>query len=107
MASGFNREKWFSLTVPEQLGNIGSEYDRILSWKQKNQPDYSQKALARTLELIDLTAADPQWRGSKLRELMRLREWICQEFFSPTATGPGLKKYFLQYATLARAKQGH
>jgi hypothetical protein len=51
LASG----RWAQLSFVEQMGNIGSEVERALIWKAKNNPDYSMRAFERALELLDLT----------------------------------------------------
>lgn len=93
--------KWQSMTLAEQLGNVGSEFERALNWKQKNQPQYFQTAFDRMLELLDLTISDPRWHNHRLRELCRLRENACQELANPQ-NPEGLKKYFFNFALLAR-----
>ncbi len=92
--------RWFTLTLPEQLGNVGSEYERAMSWRKKNSPDHAQKAFDRMLELLDLTLSDPRWSGRR-KELARLREEACRLLYSQDDS-PGLGKYFLQFAALAR-----
>ncbi len=72
-------ERWFKLTLFEQLANVGSDVERIIQWRTKNQ-EYSQNALWRALELLDLTIADPKNRGSKLKELTRVREALIDYF---------------------------
>ncbi len=96
--------KWFAMTLPEQLGNIGSEFERALKWKQKNQPEYFQNAFERMLELLDLTLSDKRWHNHRLQELCRLREVACEELTEKPQNPEGLKKYFLQFAVLARTK---
>lgn len=93
---------WSKLSLAEQLGNIGSEYGRALNWKQKNRPDYFQKAFDRMLELLDFTIADPRWHNQRLKELCRLRENACQELSDSPQNPEGLNKYFFQFAALAR-----
>lgn len=95
--------RWFTLTLPEQLGNVGSEYERVLSWKKKNQPEYAQKAFERMLELLDLTIQDPRWKH-RLKEIVRLREELCahQESTAATKSPADLRKYFMQFAIFAR-----
>jgi hypothetical protein len=101
---GLAQGRWFEMTLPDQLGNIGSEYGRALSWKNKGNSVYFQKAFDRMLELLDLTINDPRWRNHRLRELTRLREEACRLQEGPETGGHqmNLTKYFLQYATLAR-----
>ncbi|MFH0887052.1 MAG: hypothetical protein V1843_02670 [bacterium] len=54
LASG----RWQSLSLMEQLANVGSEVERTISWRKKNNADYSRMAFDRALELLDLTIAD-------------------------------------------------
>ncbi len=66
--------RWRALTLAEQLAHVGSEVDRaIVAW-EGDRPDRFDKALARALELFDLTAGDDRWRGHCRREILRLRE---------------------------------
>ena len=97
--------RWFEMTLPQQLGNVGSEFERALKWKQKGQSQLFESATARMLELLDLTIADPRWHGYRLRELTRLREFVCEELYgrADSDAAMGLKKYFLQFALLARS----
>lgn len=95
-------EKWQQMSLPEQLGNIGSEYERALNWKQKNQPAMFEKASSRMLELFDLTLADIRWHGPRLKELCRARENACLELSDQAQNPEGLKKYFFKFAILAR-----
>ncbi|MEK7161334.1 MAG: hypothetical protein AAB729_01435 [Patescibacteria group bacterium] len=98
---------WLQLSLPEQLGNVGSEFGRALNWKKKNQPVYFQKAFDRMLELLDLTINDPRWRKTGIKELCRLREVACAELLDHkelSGNPESLNKYFLQFATLARSK---
>lgn len=98
-------KKWFSLTLPEQLGNVGSEYGRALSWKKKENTEFFDKAFVRALELMDLTLSDFRWKGLRLRELCRLRNAICYELTSKNVlpSSQNLEKYFLQFGILARS----
>ena len=69
LASG----RWFKFSLVEQLANIGSDVIRAIQWKNKGNQEYSQQALDRALELIDLTVADPK-NKKRLREILRTRE---------------------------------
>lgn len=93
------------MPIEAQLGNIGSEFERALRWKEKQQPQMFERAAARMLELFDLTLADKRWHNHRLRELTRAREAACSELYDGKEIKPNpetLKKYFLQFATLAR-----
>ena len=47
--------RWSQLTLAEQMANIGSEFERALNWRAKDNADYSRRAFERALELMDLT----------------------------------------------------
>ncbi len=75
------KEKWFSLSFFEQMAHMGSEAERAILWREKNQ-EYSKLALFRALELLDLTREDPKNKTfSKLKELGRLRECLVDYFY--------------------------
>ena len=50
--------RWKSLSFLEQMANIGSEVERTMNWKNKDNAEYSQLAFERALELMNLTIAD-------------------------------------------------
>jgi hypothetical protein len=97
---GLSSGRWFTLTLPEQLGNVGSEYERAYNWKKKNNPAQLNKAFDRMLELLDLTLADPRWKH-RLKEIARLREETCR-LLEPDPLTSDLRKYFFQFASFAR-----
>ena len=93
------------MTIAEQLGNVGSEYERALRWKQRGNVVHFEQALARLLELLDLTIQDRRWKNHRLKELVRLREVVCEELCSESTDAPpqpDLRKYFLYFGILAR-----
>ena len=97
--------KWFSLTLCEQLGNVGSEVGRAAKWKMKNATVYSS-AIHRALELLDLTLADERW---KMKEISQAREAVCEAYsekdeFNSSLTS--LEKYFNHFAFAARKQSG-
>ena len=98
-------ERWSRLSLAEQLGNIGSEVDRVIRWRGANKDEFATKALYRALDLLDLTIADPRWKGGKRREVTRVREVLCDAFIGGNDydTPPEyLSKYFFQFALMAR-----
>jgi len=100
--------RWFTLSLAEQLGNVGSEYERALSWKERGDEDRFEHAFARLLELLDLTIADPRWKNHRLKELTRLREVICDELYNETPEfihPSDLREYFLYFGILARSER--
>ena len=96
---------WARLELVEQLGNVGSEVERAIRAHEAGRADRFESALARALELFDLTAADPRWRGHRCQEILRAREEFCRLFFDPEVppdSARGLSRYFLGFAWAAR-----
>ena len=98
--------RWWTLSLCEQLGNVGSEVSRAIRWTSRN-PEMAQGAFYRALELMDLTLGDPRHRLSpaRLREIARAREVLVDFFAGANEYGsnaPGLQKYFDAYALAAR-----
>jgi hypothetical protein len=97
--------RWHSLTLAEQLGNIGAEVGRAIRAKGANDQRRLEGAFARALDLFDLSLADPRWRGPRLREIARAREVTCDFLAGDNAygsTAEDLDAYFTQFALLAR-----
>jgi hypothetical protein len=65
-------DRWWSLSLAEQFGNLGSEISRAIRWSTRN-PETAQGALYRGLDLFDLMLDDPRHRASvpRLREIAR------------------------------------
>jgi len=100
--------KWFELSLAEQIGNVGSEVERVIKWKERNKDQMAENAFYRALELWDLSKADPRWRGAKLRELCRLREVFCDAYYGAHEYNTGLDyfaKYCYQFALMANASK--
>ena len=95
-------QSWSKLTLPQQLGNVGSEGSRMLKWRGKDDA-IAERAFERMLELIDLTLQS-QTDGSRLREIARAREVLVQTWQSQTtADSPewvSLNRYFFQFALI-------
>jgi len=98
-----SRERWHSLPLAEQLGNIGSEVGRARTWQSKDENIF-WGAVGRALELIDLTREDRRWVRRR-SELDRARETFADavlgggEYRSSLAD---LERYFMQFALCAR-----
>lgn len=102
---GLAAGRWRTMTIVEQLANVGSEVERALRAHEQGRTDRLHNAVARALELFDLTAADERWRGPRRRETLRARELFCSVLFDAGATRADadyLRKYFLQFAVAAR-----
>lgn len=105
MAHGHAATRWRTLTLMEQLANVGSEVERAIRAHESGNESRRSMALARALELFDLTAADDRWRGPRRREILRAREEFCRLFFAdhvPRGSARGLRRYFLAFAVAAR-----
>jgi hypothetical protein len=99
--------RWFELTLVEQLGNVGSEINRALMMKEKDNTRFTG-ACDRALELMDLILADRRWKGLRLQELARAREMICDAILGGREYGTtfeSLDKYFFAFAYAVRVKK--
>lgn len=97
-------ERWQKLPFFEQMANIGSEVERAIGWREKNNPEYSRLAAERMLELMDLTIDDVK-NKKKLRELLRLREVLIDFFYASNSfcSSDALwRNYFLPFNWAAR-----
>ena len=101
----FAEGKWLTLSLMEQLGNVGSEISRAKNWQGKNE-QYFENSVFRALELLDLTMADPRWiKTKRLKEICRAREVVCDAYLGGHEYGSTLEdldEYFLQFAIAAR-----
>jgi short subunit dehydrogenase-like uncharacterized protein len=92
--------RWQTFSLMEQLANIGSEIERALNWRNKNNSEYSRMAFARALELLNLTIADPRHRR-RLKEITRLREALLDFFLGDNefhSTEKSWRSYFYGFA---------
>ena len=98
---------WARLDLVEQLANVGSEVERTIRAHRAGRASRFESALERALELFDLTAADPRWRGHRCQEVLRAREEFCRLFFDPDVpadSAEGLRRYFFGFAHAARMR---
>ena len=95
--------RWQSLSLVEQLANVGSEVERAIKWSGQGRADFSLNAVYRGLELLEFTIADPRHR-QRLRELTRLREALLDYFLGPNEFGSSdsaWRRYFTAFDTAA------
>ncbi|OGM29506.1 hypothetical protein A2630_00740 [Candidatus Woesebacteria bacterium RIFCSPHIGHO2_01_FULL_44_10] len=98
LASG----NWGKMPLAAQLANVGSEVERTISWSQKGNQDYSQKAFARALELLALTKTHCK-KNSQLKEVGRIYELLVDYFAGKNdygSTDQLWKRYFSCYTYL-------
>ena len=97
--------RWHKFSLAEQLANIGSEVGRAAKWQGKDEQNFNG-AVARALELIDLTVEDPRWQN-RLFEIGRIREVFCDGVLGGKEYGTDLKNlenYFYPFMNLAASK---
>ena len=97
-----SRERWVTLSLADQLGNIGSEVGRARKWQGRDEQSF-WGAVTRALELLELTQADPRWRKRRA-EINRARETFADAVLGGKEYGTtlaDLEKYFMQFAVLS------
>ena len=102
---GLTVEHWRSLSLVEQLGNVGSEVGRAITASRSGNHDRFIGALDRALDLFDLTLADDRWAGPRRREIARAREVTCDFLVGDNdygSTAESLDAWFLTFALAAR-----
>jgi hypothetical protein len=100
--------RWYSLSLSEQLGNVGSEISRATRREGKKDQLYEQ-AVSRAFDLMDLTLEDPRWRH-RLKELVRVREMMADAIFGGHLYGSrlcDLDRYFFYFALAARSRHAN
>ena len=98
--------RWFELSLAEQLGNIGSEYNRAIAAKRKGDQQRYQNACDRTLELCELTIDDQRWRRKPaLRELCRLKEEVARTLVDEERPDHRLQTFFDGHGYAARLRK--
>lgn len=96
--------RWSRLTFLEQMANIGSEVERALNWRAKNNAAYAQRAFERALELMDLTLGSAR-SATRLKELARARETLVDFFGGANHYGSTealWRSYFSHFTYAAR-----
>lgn len=95
--------RWHTLSLMEQLANVGSDVGRAARWYGKDRQRCEQ-AFERALELLDLTFVDERWKGRR-KELTRARELLCDAMFGGKlykSDLASLDRYFFHFAMAAR-----
>lgn len=94
--------RWHQFSLCEQMSNIGSELGRAIKWKSKSNNRLYEKFLFKALEYLDLTIQDKKYlKTRKLREICRLKEFICDHFLGEDQWGftdEWFEKYLNQFA---------
>ena len=101
-------DRWFTFSLAEQLGNVGSEYERALVSKRRGNKKEFHRAFARLTDLLDLTISDPRWQNHRLKELTLLKEFIHDELCNEVREYPDprdLRQYFLFFGLVANKER--
>lgn len=101
--------RWEQLSLAEQMAHIGSEINRSIHWRNKNNIRYANDAVNRALELIGFTI-DAVKINSHIKELTRLREMIIDYFYydnSYSSSDELWIKYFDHFNYKARNNTQH
>ncbi|MFH1776076.1 MAG: hypothetical protein ABH952_00715 [Candidatus Omnitrophota bacterium] len=96
--------RWQEIPFLTQMANIGSEVERALNWRAKQNTAYYEHAFERALELIDLTL-DSVKGFPRLKEVARLREALVDYFIGDNqfvSTEESWRKYFSHFTYAAR-----
>ncbi|MBI2054468.1 MAG: hypothetical protein HYT36_04065 [Candidatus Staskawiczbacteria bacterium] len=94
--------RWQKFSLIEQMANVGSEVERALNWREKDEK-YSRMAFERALELLDLTLSDSK-NKNRIMEITRVRELLCDYFLSGNnylATEKNWRDYFYSFGYAA------
>lgn len=99
--------RWYTLSLVEQLGNIGSEVGRAANWEKKGNIIQRDRALERALDLFAMTLNDDRLKKfpGRLKEICRSREVFIDTFWGKREyldTPEQIEKYFFQFAVAAR-----
>jgi len=97
-------ERWQRLTLPQQLGAVGSEFSMYTLLLKKEALIDARKSLAEVLRLIDLTILDGRWAG-RVKDLTRFRKILCDTTLGENVHQQSVEKiqdYLLSFALLAR-----
>lgn len=100
------QEHWQEFGLSEQLGNVGSEVNRALQWRGRDEALYNN-SLARAFELLDMTIQDLRWKTG-LKEITRARELLGDAMYGGEEYKTSLEDlndYFFQFALAARLKK--
>lgn len=99
--------RWASISLAEQMANIGSEVGRSRKWLTKDRPSMAEGAYLRALDLFDLTIkygrqSSPD-RGPFLKEICRARDLYNESYLTKDFDSLSyLDKYFSQFALICR-----
>ena len=98
--------RWAEMPFAEQMGNVGSEISRAIRWQSKEKFERMEQCVFRALELLDLTiGTTSRDNPSKLKELCRAREEVCDFFLADNDLHSSPEQIMRYYDAFALAAQ--
>ena len=98
-------DRWATLTIFEQMGNIGSEVGRAIAAERRGDKKSRNGAIGRALDLFSASAKFLAAKKSpRLREILRARDQFLGLFFANNfSDADKIENYFMQFAIAARS----
>lgn len=90
------RDKWFRMSVEDQISNIGSEVNRAINWENKGNIERSRNFCNKAKELLQLSIEDPKNRH-RVSEFFNCICELDDRFFGDNkynTTDEMLRKYY-------------
>ena len=101
-----DRDKWSSMSILDQMGNISSEVGRAINAKKLNNKEDMDNAVIRALDLFDATTEELiKNKSVRSKEVLRSKDQfltIISKQNPRTEELNSLDRYFMQYAVAAR-----
>ncbi len=100
-------EKWCAWSLVMQMANVGADVSRAFKRRKEGDHESCQRTFERSLELLDLTIADPKHTCHK--ELRFLREVLVEYFIFENkyqVTEEWLEDFFYRFGYLAAVERG-
>lgn len=101
--------RWMEMPFAQQMANIGSEVYRAGKRKSKGQAELAAAASDRALELLDFTVSSRLAQNKDPKELLRLRELLCDYFYGDNEYGSTAQSLYhlLEPFNMMAAQQRH
>ena len=102
-----DRERWNTLSLVQQLGNVSSEVGRAINAQRAGKTKRAEGAFDRALDLLDATIDGLVAQGSpRLKEVLRAREAFVALFYDDAfeSDADAVERYFNWFALAARAE---
>ena len=76
-----DKQRWWTMTVSEQILNIGGEVQRACDWRAKGDEEKAQRFFDKAMGWFELTINDPK-NKNRIRELSLVEEELSVYFAS-------------------------